>query len=385
MTVSIAELNSRVCLGLKSAAEYLELDDVHNAVVNHVNVRTQFSRVSSINVLLSRSSEFTPTSSPYDITSLIGKGVPMFVETRADVLENAGWWRPIRVVPLVQLTEYAQMGTLACAFEGREPDGDTTTDGEQATGTLTVAGVAVAGETLTVNGIEFVFVAEGTQSDDPYEIVFVTNANVTAANIAAALNACSDAAVAAATYAAEDNVVTITYRTVGAAGNAFTIENSSYDAVTVEADTLTDGSDATNGAATQYLHFTFVPAAPCRIRYDRDAERIRLANDVLLPDDLSELPVMDAQISLIPKIKVEIANRVIRDPKLADVSKLLMSALDDQKAQLELDLRSLVALWEVWAFRDRDVSTSFTKPTPTGRAMYGSPFIGGPGNTGDSY
>ena len=80
--MNLSELDSRVFLGLEAASEWLSLDDVHNVCVQRLNARTMQARSSSINVLLGVSDEFTPTASPYDITSLIGKSVPAFLEVR---------------------------------------------------------------------------------------------------------------------------------------------------------------------------------------------------------------------------------------------------------------------------------------------------------------
>lgn len=106
---TIAELNSRVYLGLKSVSDFVDLDEVHDAVVQVGIIRTAFTRQSTTDVLQTISYEFTPDDLVYDITSLIGKGTPDFVE---QFINNR--WRPIRVVDATVVTRFAP--ALACAF-----------------------------------------------------------------------------------------------------------------------------------------------------------------------------------------------------------------------------------------------------------------------------
>lgn len=113
MSTTIAQLNDRVYLELgELAAEFCDLDKIHNAVVQHNSILTAHSRESSINVLLGVTPSFTPTTTEYNITSLIGKGIPAWIEKQDD----DDVWRPMRVVPLVQLADYTAMGMLAAAF-----------------------------------------------------------------------------------------------------------------------------------------------------------------------------------------------------------------------------------------------------------------------------
>lgn len=106
---TIAELNSRVYLGLKSVSDSVDLDEVHDAVVQVGIIRTAFTRQSTTDVLQTISYEFTPDALNYDITSLIGKGTPDFVE---QFITNR--WLPIRVVDPTVINRYAP--ALACAF-----------------------------------------------------------------------------------------------------------------------------------------------------------------------------------------------------------------------------------------------------------------------------
>jgi hypothetical protein len=125
LSVSLGQLDNRVFQELYAASEYLILDDIHNAVVQELNIRTMQSRTSDINVLLGTSAEFTADVIPYDVTSLIGKAVPCWVETQAIVQNSMTWWYPIRSVNLAQFNDYQRMGTLAAAFHGDETSSDT--------------------------------------------------------------------------------------------------------------------------------------------------------------------------------------------------------------------------------------------------------------------
>lgn len=125
MSVSLSELDNRVFSGLQAAAEYLMLTDVHDATVQELNIRTMESRTSDINVLLATSDEFTPDVTPYDVTSLIGKSVPAWLEMQTVLISGVTWWYPVRCVNLNQLNDYQRAGAMAVAFYGDEPNSDT--------------------------------------------------------------------------------------------------------------------------------------------------------------------------------------------------------------------------------------------------------------------
>ena len=130
MTVTLRELDSRVFMGLAGAAEFLDLEDIHNAVVQELNLRTMQSRSSDINVLLGTTEIFHPTDREWDITALIGKAVPCWLETRSNNIDNGAnngtiGWQVVRVVNLHNLNEYRQTGAFACAFHGDETDSPT--------------------------------------------------------------------------------------------------------------------------------------------------------------------------------------------------------------------------------------------------------------------
>lgn len=249
MSTSLGELDSRVFLGLSPAAEFLQLEDVHDSVIQHLNVRTSQSRTSDINVLLATTDEFTPTTAQYDITSLIGKGIPKWLEVQSATYSGGPWWYPVRSVALAQFNDYQRAGALAVAFRGDDPDNDT----EQ---------------------------------------------------------------------------------------------------------------------ATQYVDFTYIPGCPCRIRFDRDSQRTAVDADSLLPDNVVQLIVLEAQNSLIPRIKMAAALRLRNDAEGRKVYAVFADALQNVYAQNVIDIEPLDMLWRVWAFRDRSAPTAFTKPTASSQALY---------------
>jgi len=104
----------------------------------------------------------------------------------------------------------------------------------------------VAADTLTVNGTAFTFVSALTTGN---QILVGPTAAATAANIKSVLSASVISGVALATYQNADNLVTVTYKLAGTAGNAFTLAESS-SAITVPA-TLSGGAGASEvGYAT---------------------------------------------------------------------------------------------------------------------------------------
>lgn len=249
---------------LPLAAEYLDLSTIHSTVVNRLNELTMFSRSSNENVLLGTTDEFVPDALDYDVTDLIGKGVPAFIEQKGNGQDDGSLlsWANIRVVPLSQNNEYRQMGALACSFYGSEGASDT-------------------------------------------------------------------------------------------------------------------------AQATQYVKFTYLPGNACRIRFDRDGERTSLQAVPLLPDNLSELVVLKAQQTLIPRIKSALAMGLRRDKEFAPFARDVMQTLSEVYAQNAVDIAPLYALWKIWAFKDRSQEDSFNLPTPRSGGLY----LGGRGwwGNGGSY
>lgn len=246
MSTSISEINDRVYLELEVAAEFLSVDKIHNAVVQRHAVRTAQAGSSAVNVLLGVTPSFTPTTVDHDISALIGKGIPAWLQYLVD-----DDWKPMRIINLNQVADYAMLGVLAAAFHS---------------------------ETSATSSVEPV----------------------------------------------------------------------------------------------QYVTFTELPGTPCRIRFDRDIVRLGIADNILLPDNVSELIVKEAENMLIPRIKASIDVRCRNDKELRIIARDLKQSLSEIQEQNKLEIKDLMALWRQWAFTDRAAGgTSFNKPTPSSRGQYG--------------
>ena len=122
----------------------------------------------------------------------------------------------------------------------------------------------------------------------------------------------------------------------------------------------------------QYVSFSYLPTGACRIKYDLDEEKLLVAQVSALPDGIAELIVLEAVNSLIQKkIKPKMAVDLRGNEELRKDYREIVAALDGMFAQNLLEIRDLNALFIDWAFRSRDVQTSFNKPTPSGRNLYG--------------
>lgn len=251
MSIQLGELNSRIFVDLPLVDEYCSLDDVHRALVRKYNIRLAQSRVGSDkNVLLSTSAEFTPTSVTHNVTALIGKGEPAWIEMQT----GTGQYYPIRIINYSQLADYTALGEFACAFW------------------------------------------------------------------------------------AEDS-----------------------DVVSIE--------------PVQYVTFTFQPSAACRIKYDRDNVKAGLGDVVMFPDYVADLIVLETQNELIArKILPKMAIDLRRNEEGRKDVREIKEALNGVYKQNLIDIEDLKRLWEIWAFRSRDAQSSFNKPTPSGRNMYGDGF-----------
>lgn len=102
--------------------------------------------------------------------------------------------------------------------------------------------------------------------------------NETAANFAAALLAATDPLLTVASYASSANVVTVTYRTAGTAGNAFTITDSVSQVIEASGGTLAGGAAA-----------SFRLSIPLEVDGLEDLVRVRFTTTVTLPTGITAL------------------------------------------------------------------------------------------------
>lgn len=114
--------------------------------------------------------------------------------------------------------------------------------GVKAHGLITFTGNPADGDTVTVNGIVITFKAAGPTGNQV--LIGGTDAQ-TAVNLNTFLNASASVNIAAATYSVAGLVITVTFKTVGTGGNAFTLAEASTS-LTVSGANLTGGLEASS-------------------------------------------------------------------------------------------------------------------------------------------
>lgn len=150
-----------------------------------------------------------------------------------------------------------QYDTIGSAGNGFNLNNSSLMSVQRSASTLTGGtGDIAEGETLNVNGYIFIFsnLAEG-----PEYIIFSTNAEQTAVNMAGVFNASTDERVNVATYTAAGITVNIRFDTVGVAGNRFTLANSNRGTVVASGAFLTGGVD---GQGTEITSLAGLPPFP---------------------------------------------------------------------------------------------------------------------------
>lgn len=115
-------------------------------------------------------------------------------------------------------------------------------------GSGTLAG-GVAADTLTVNGTAITFISPMVVPSGS-QVVVGPNASATSANLQAFLAASTDTNIDQSTYVTSGTVTTVTFKTAGTGGNAFTLAKSSSN-ITISGATLSGGVVASSvGYAT---------------------------------------------------------------------------------------------------------------------------------------
>jgi hypothetical protein len=132
--------------------------------------------------------------------------------------------------------------------------------------------------------------------------------------------------------------------------------------------------DTTAETATEpvrYVTFTQVPSAACRIRYDLDFVKDKLAQVSGMPEHTEDLVIKETENALIQKvIKTKLALDLRGNEEVRQDYRAIVDSLDGYYKQNMMDIPGLVALWKIWAFRNPSTQTSFTKPTPSSRNLY---------------
>lgn len=129
----------------------------------------------------------------------------------------------------------------ACTWNGSSfvITSSSTGPGASATGTVTLTGQPAANDTLTIDGTAITFV---TSSPVGNQVVIGTSSAVTFANLLTFLQQSADTNISKATYQnLSGQIITVTAKTPGTAGNSFTLAKSS-SALAVSAGDLAGGT-----------------------------------------------------------------------------------------------------------------------------------------------
>jgi hypothetical protein len=121
------------------------------------------------------------------------------------------------------------------------------TGGTYASGTVTFSGNPAANDTLTLNGVAYTFTAGN---------IGATLA-ATLSTLLTSLQNSGDASLTVANYSVSGSVLTVTYKTVGTGGNAYTLAKSST-AITLSASTLAGGAGTGGTGVTITAKYTGV-------------------------------------------------------------------------------------------------------------------------------
>lgn len=144
--------------------------------------------------------------------------------------------------------------SATCIWNGQafEIISSSTGAGAFAIGTVTFSGNPAANDTLTLGGTAITFVASSPTGN---QVVIGVDQATTFANLLAFLQASLDTNLSKCNYAATaSNVITLTYKTVGVGGNAFTtVKSSSSLAVS--------GATLSGGTAASLVSYAVAPAS----------------------------------------------------------------------------------------------------------------------------
>lgn len=120
----------------------------------------------------------------------------------------------------------------------------------QASGTITVAAVPNAGDTVTIQGTTVTFVAANPYGD---QVLIGATAAATATALAAFLTGSTDANLSKMAYTINGAVITAISAAYGTAGNAYTLTTSDSGAITLSGATLTGGTANTGNATVSAI------------------------------------------------------------------------------------------------------------------------------------
>ncbi|HET8687076.1 MAG TPA: hypothetical protein VFM18_10480, partial [Methanosarcina sp.] len=151
-----------------------------------------------------------------------------------------------------------ELGTAGTRASGTVTFAANPSYGVQASGTITIAaGNVTAGDTLTIQGTLITFVS-GTPTGNQVQVG--SSNTVTASNLQTFLQTSADVNLSLMTYSTVLNVVTVTAKVFGVAGNSYTLVKSSTN-ITLSGATLSGGV-AADTLTVDGTVVTFVNANP---------------------------------------------------------------------------------------------------------------------------
>jgi len=141
-------------------------------------------------------------------------------------------------------TALSSAGTCVwnATYQRFEISSATTGAGVKAAGTITMSTNPSASDTVVIGGTTITFVASAPTGN---QVLIGTSAANTAANLQAFLIASNDVNIVKCAYATSGAVTTLTYTSVGTAGNAFTLAKTGTN-ITVSGATLSGGVNASS-------------------------------------------------------------------------------------------------------------------------------------------
>jgi hypothetical protein len=187
-----------------------------------------------------------------NFTSITSGGFDITIDGSAKTLTGLNFSSDTNLNGVASTINGSLTGAV-CSWNGTEfvITSNTTGAGTAATGTITFTGNPSASDTVTVNGLAITFESSSPSGN---QVLIGPNPAATAANLLAFLQASSNADLTPATYALSGNVLTITYGTIGTAGNSFSLAKSS----TVLS---VSGSDLAGGVAASSVGYATSPAS----------------------------------------------------------------------------------------------------------------------------
>lgn len=175
-----------------------------------------------------------------NFTSITSGGFDITIDSVVKTITALNFSTALNLNGVASDVTTALSGSGTCVWTGSEFVITSATSGAglEAAGAITLSGNPAPADTVTVNGVAIQFVASSPTGNE----VLIGGSNLlTAVNLNTFLNASSNSLLTVATYSVATDVVTVTYGSVGTAGNSFTLAKSSTN-ISVSGATLSGGT-----------------------------------------------------------------------------------------------------------------------------------------------